>query len=68
MKKTQQDRKAFIDRLEKKYIKKVQLHAFKRESEALKNELQGMRGMSIKRLKARDFDFFDASDYRATYS
>lgn len=68
MKKTHYDRKALIDRLEKKYIKKVQLHAFKRESELLKNELHTMRGATMSQLKNNDFDFFDLSDYRATYS
>lgn len=68
MKKTHQDRKELIDRLEKKYIKKVQLHAFKRESEHLKHELNAMRGMKVGRVRARDFDFFDVSDYKPTYS
>lgn len=68
MKKTHQDRKALLDRLEKKYIKKVQLHAFKRESEQLKHELKAMQGTSIRQLSNRDFDFFDISDFRATYS
>jgi len=68
MKKTHQDRKALLDRLEKKYIRKVQLHAFKRESEQLKNELNAMRGTSISQLQNQDFDFFDISDFRATYS
>ena len=68
MQKTHQDRRALLDRLEKKYIKKVQLHAFKRESEQLKHELKAMRGTSIRQLKNRDFDFFDISDFRATYS
>ena len=68
MKKTHHDRKALIDRLEKKYIKKVQLHAFKRESEQLKHELNAMRGMKVGRVRSRDFDFFDVSDYKPTYS
>lgn len=68
MKKTHHDRKALLDRLEKKYIKKVQLHAFKRESEQLKHELNAMRGMDVERIHGRDFDFFNSSDYRPTYS
>ena len=43
MKRTRQDRKALLDRLEKKYIKKIQIHAFKRENEQLKKQLSAMR-------------------------
>lgn len=68
MKKTHYDRRALLDRLEKKYIKKVQLHAFKRESEQLKHQLSAIRGRSVSRLDDFDTDLFDIPDYKVTYS
>ncbi len=68
MKKTHYDRRALLDHLEKKYIKKVQLHAFKRESEQLKHQLTAMRGSSVDRFYDRDSESFDMPDYRLTYS
>ena len=66
--KTQHDRKAFIDRLEKKYIKKVQLHAFKRESELLKHQLNAMRGVRLNNLGGQSFDILDGPEFRRMYS
>lgn len=68
MKKTQFDRRAFIDRLEKKYIKKVQLHAFKRESELLKQKLTALRGTSIRQLHEFDSELLDMPTHKLTYS
>jgi len=68
MKKTQHDRRALLDRLEKKYIKKVQLHAFKRESEQLKHQLTSIRGTSVSRLDELDSDLYEIPDYKLTYS
>lgn len=68
MKKTHYDRRALLDRLEKKYIKKVQLHAFKRESEILKHQLSEMRGRSVSRMADNDTDLFDIPDYKLTFS
>lgn len=68
MKKTYQDRQAFLDRLEKKYIKKVQLHAFKRESEILKQQLSAMRGRRASQVDDIESDLFDTVDYKLTYS
>lgn len=65
--KTHRERRAFLDRLEKKYIKKVQLHAFKRENEVLKHQLSSMRGMSVPQLHGRDSALFDMPDYKLTY-
>lgn len=65
MKKTQHDRRAFLDRLEKKYIKKVQLHAFKRESDALKQQLSAMRGINVRGIDRNDAALL--SDYKLTY-
>ena len=59
MKRTRHDRKALLDRLEKKYIKKIQIHAFKRENEQLKKQLSAMRGMKASHLFRKaslDFD------------
>ena len=59
MKRTRQDRKALLDRLEKKYIKKIQIHAFKRENEQLKKQLSAMRGMKASHLFRKDSLDFD---------
>jgi hypothetical protein len=67
MNKTHYDRKAFIDRLEKKYIKKVQLRAFRHESEMIKNELNALRGTKARRMDGQDFEFLDLGDRRAIY-
>lgn len=68
MKKTHHDRRALLDRLEKKYIKKVQLHAFKRESDALKNQLIAMRGSRASQFEELDGELLDLHDYRLTFS
>jgi len=68
MKKSHYDHRAFLDRLEKKYIKKVQLHAFKRESEQLKNQLSAMQGRKVSLFDDPDTDLFDIPDYKLTYS
>jgi len=68
MKKTHQDRQAFIDRLEKKYIKKVQLQAFRRESEQLKNRLTAMRGANIRQVGAEQDELLIAPHYKLTFS
>lgn len=65
MNKTQHDRRAFLDRLEKKYIKKVQLHAFKRESDALKQQLLAMRGTSVRGIERNDVALL--SDYKLNF-
>lgn len=67
MKKTRHDRKVFLDQLEKKYIKKVQLHAFKRESDALKNELVAMRGARVSQVDRYDNALLGMSDYKLNY-
>ena len=59
MKRTRQDRKAPLDRLEKKYIKKIQIHAFKRENEQLKKQLSAMRGVKASHLFRKDSLDFD---------
>lgn len=59
MKRTRQDRKALLDRLEKKYIKKIQIHAFKRENEKLKKQLSAMRGVKASHLFRKDSLDFD---------
>ena len=59
MKRTRQDRTALLDMLEKKYIKKIQIHAFKRENEQLKKQLSAMRGMKASHLFRKDSLDFD---------
>jgi len=44
MKKNHEDRMAFIDHLEKKYIRKVRLHELQRQKQQLKQTLRRMRG------------------------
>jgi len=44
MKTTQRDRKAFIDHLERKYIKKIQNRAFQKETSDVKKMLFDFRG------------------------
>ena len=67
MKKTYRERRAFLDRLEKKYMKKVQLHAFKRENDLLKSELTAMRGATLDQLHSRDNLVRDNSFYKLNY-
>lgn len=67
MKKTHRERRALLDRLEKNYIKKVQLHAFKRENEVLKHQLSAVKGMNVTELRGRDSLFFEMPDYRLKY-
>lgn len=59
MRKTHRDRKALLDRLEKKYIKKIQIHAFKRENEQLKKQLSAMQGVKVSHLFRTDSLDFD---------
>jgi|GEM_PF-6715568 len=68
MKKNHYERRALLDRLEKKYIKKVQLHAFKRESDILKHQLSAVRGASVSRLSETDSEAFEMPDYKLRYS
>lgn len=68
MKKTQHDRRALLDRLEKKYIKKVQLHAFKRESDALKQQLSAMRGSRVAQFEEFESDLLSEGDFRLHFS
>jgi len=67
MKKTRYDRRALLDRLEKKYIKKVQLNAFKHESEQLKHQLSSIRGRDVSRLDELSSDLYEIPDYKLTY-
>lgn len=68
MKRTQHDRREFLDKLEKKYMKKVQLQAFRRESEQIKRHLNAIRGYHPRRLQQDARNLLDMSDYRLTYS
>lgn len=68
MKKTQHDRVALLDRLEKKYIKKVQLQAFRRESEQIKRRLQSIRGRDIRQLIGGDTELVSLSEYRPRFT
>lgn len=68
MKKTHNDRVALLDRLEKKYIKKVQLQAFRRESEQIKRRLQSIRGRDIRQLIGGDTELVSLSEYRPRFT
>jgi hypothetical protein len=50
---THRERREFLDRLEKKYIKKIQLRAFHQESEQVKRSLLALRGRDTKDLRLR---------------
>jgi hypothetical protein len=52
-KKTHRERRDFLDRLEKKYIKKIQLQAFHQESEQVKRSLLSLRGRNTGSLRLR---------------
>ncbi len=66
-KKTHHDRRVLLDRLEKKYVKKIQLQAFRRESEQLKHSLNTMRGKTMAALHGDDDMLIDASRFRLHY-
>lgn len=68
MKKTHHDRRALLDHLEKKYIKKVQLQAFKHESEVVKQKLSAIRGTDVKRLQKHTSEAFELPGYEFIYS
>lgn len=69
MKKTREERQAFLDRIEKKYKEKLLLQTYKRESQQLHRQLMAMRGMSIDELEEPDADWLELPGYRRpTYS
>lgn len=51
IKKTSHERREFLDRLERKYVRKIQQRALYQESEALKRSLLDLRGKSSQNLK-----------------
>jgi hypothetical protein len=53
VKKSHRDRREFLDRLEKKYIKKIQLQAFHQENEQLKRSLLALRGRDTTSLRLK---------------
>lgn len=59
MKRTQHSRQMFLDSLEKKYRKKIQLHAFKQENKELKQQLAAMRGQRVSRFRGSRIDLYD---------
>lgn len=68
MRKNRLNRQAFIDRLEKKYMKKVQLQAFHNESQQLKHRLDALSGSNIQAWRQGDTDLMDIPDYKLNYS
>lgn len=68
MRRTRNNRRAFIDRLEKKYMKKVQLQAFNHESEQLKHRLESLAGSNLRTWRQGDMDLTDIPDYKLNYS
>jgi len=67
MKKTQHDRKAFIDHLERKYIKKIQHQAFQKEGEDVKRSLFNLRGRRVERFRQTSDIDSPISQYRLHY-
>lgn len=62
MKSTNYDHRALLDRLEKKYAKKLQTQKLKQQSNRLKLSLQAISGRPLKKLR-RERDLFDYIDY-----
>lgn len=67
MKKTRAERRAFLDRIEKKYKEKLLLQNYKEESEQLNAQLSSLRGVRVDQMQ-NDFDLLEIPDYRPTYS
>jgi len=68
MKKTREERRAFLDRLEKKYKEKLLLLDYKKESELLSQQLRAMRGVSVDKLNADDAELLDLPDFKLSAS
>jgi hypothetical protein len=68
MRKTREERKALLDRIEKKYKEKLLLQNFKNESQRLSQQLAATRGMRVDQLHQEDVDGLELSGYRPTYS
>ncbi len=68
MRKNRTNRQAFIDRLEKKYMKKIQLQAFHSESQQLKQRLGSLSGSNLRTWRRGDMDLMDIPDYKLNYS
>lgn len=60
MKKTREERRAFLDRIEKKYKEKLLLQNYKEESESLR--------MAVEDHQQDSSELFEIPDYRPTYS
>ena len=62
-------RRAFIDRLEQKYMKKIQRQAFRHESEQINQQLGLLSGSSLRNWRREDADGIGgASRYTPRYS
>lgn len=61
MMRKQYNRHVFLDSLERKYRKKIQLHAFKEENKELKRQLAAMRGQKVSRFERPRLDAYDLS-------
>ena len=68
MKKTREERRAFLDKIEKKYNEKLQLLSYKQESEQLAQQLRAVRGKSVDELDRDEISLFEFPDYRLTIS
>lgn len=68
MKKTQKERRAFLDRIEKKYKEKLLLQNYKEESRLLAKQLSSLRGAQVEDLEEDQSTVLEIPDYRPTYS
>jgi hypothetical protein len=66
MKKTREERRAFLDRIEKKYKEKLLLLNYKEESESLQRQLSALKNASVDKLDPQDL--LEVPTYRATTS
>lgn len=68
MKKTREERQAFLDRIEKKYKEKLLLQKYKAESKRLHQQLAALRGATTQEVYEEDLELLDTSNFRPTYS
>jgi hypothetical protein len=63
MRKTQTNPRKLVDRLEKKYQKKIRFQKYKSFSKQFRQSLSTVRGVSARNLKDDAWDMFNINDY-----
>lgn len=64
MKKTRNQRRVILDRIEKKYKEKLELLDYKRESELQSQQLRAMRGMNVDQINEEGEELLELPRYR----